>query len=47
MSSSVLALALAVGLALAGTAAWAWLAVGKVRSQLRGFDGFTGMHFEE
>ncbi len=36
-----LTLLLAIGLL-----AWGWLAVGRVREQLRTLTGFEGMHFE-
>jgi len=30
-----------------GLATWAWLSSARVIGELRSFDGFKGMHFEE
>ena len=35
------------GLTAAGLATWAWLASARVMDELRSFDSFKGMHFEE
>jgi hypothetical protein len=35
------------GLTAAGLATWAWLVSARVMEELRSFDSFKGMHFEE